>query len=199
MKIGVDLDDVLADTWNETRKFLNRRFGKNLTNKDFNDFGLAKTYGVSNDEVRKAFADAFNNGLYLNAKLIKGAVSGIGRLEDGNELYIITSRPRYIEGDTYSWVEKNFPSKFKEVRFSSHTTDLKEDTEKETKAEICKELGVLLMIDDNLDNLEECARAGVKGIVLDLDGNYNWNHREREPDGVERAFSWKEIVKIAQS
>src|SRR3989344_2809835 len=58
------------------------------------------------------------------------------------------------------------------------------------KVDVCKELGVELLIDDNLVYVNECATEGTPALLFDAP----WNQGVL-PAGVTRISSWDEVVR----
>lgn len=84
---------------------------------------------------------------------------------------VVTSRQAAVEGATRSWLERQFPGIFESVHFGNHYA--LDGTPARSKAEICKEIGAVALIDDSRHHALECARAGLKCVILF--GDYSWN------------------------
>lgn len=84
---------------------------------------------------------------------------------------VVTSRQAAVEGATRSWLERQFPGIFESVHFGNHYAS--DGSPARSKAEICKEIGAVALIDDSRHHALECARAGLKCVILF--GDYSWN------------------------
>jgi uncharacterized HAD superfamily protein len=58
-----------------------------------------------------------------------------------------------------------------------------------SKADVCRELGVGVMIEDSMSQAKEIAASGCRVLLLDCP----WNQGDL-PENVTRIYSWKEIV-----
>lgn len=122
-----------------------------------------------------------------------GAKEGVKQLQElGFDLVVVTSRQLLIQEATKTWLAKHFPpDTFQQIAFGNHWGL---EGRKITKLDLCKELGASILIDDSLDYCSEVAAAGLKALLLDLDGEYGWNKSDDVPLGVTRLTSWKEVV-----
>jgi uncharacterized HAD superfamily protein len=84
------------------------------------------------------------------------------------------------------WIDKHFPDTFTSVHFTSHVSK----TLKKNKSIVCKELGVEIMIEDNLDFALELAHNGIASLLVEKP----WNkQRTEEHPLITRVKDWKEI------
>ena len=103
--------------------------------------------------------------------------------EKGHELYVVTGRADKDIEQTELWIETYIPDVFKDVHYANWATSRK-------KSEICKELGIGILIDDNPGIALECANAGIRVFLFDQP----WNREQQFPDNVERVSSWDEVI-----
>jgi uncharacterized HAD superfamily protein len=187
MRIGIDLDDVVADSVAAMAAFHNERYGTSLKREDFVNYDLWKIWGGDRLDAIKKIEEFFLTDHFANISPVAGSVSGIAALKGmGHELYAVTARSDIAIRPTEVWIKKHFPDAFRGVHFANHFNLHKEPRK---KSEICKELGIGLLIDDSMENAKDCAAANIKVFLLD----YPWNQGDL-PDGVKRVFSWEEIV-----
>lgn len=113
--------------------------------------------------------------------------------ELGFELVIVTSRQFIIADETRKWIARHFPEDmFKEIVFGNHWGL---EGRKISKAELCKRVGASILIDDSLTYAADVSESGIKCLLFDLDGKYNWNKSDDElPVGVTRVYNWHEVV-----
>ena len=104
-------------------------------------------------------------------------------------MYVITARTEDIIEHTLKWIKKNFPNKFKYVHFAHNPYFGKEKTK--SKADFCKDLGIDLLIEDNLDFATEAAKENIRVFLFDAP----WNKSKSLPKNIKRVKSWKEILK----
>lgn len=75
----------------------------------------------------------------------------------------------------------------KEVYFGN-SNDINEGKEIR-KSDICKKLGADLLVDDQLEHAEDCARVGIEVLLY----NSPWN-QGIPLCGVTRVYSWHDII-----
>lgn len=186
--IGFDLDEVLLDFNNAFCSYHNRVYGTNLRRSDLIVFEYEKIINCSKEEVIKRVVDFYTSPEHLNTKPMDGAVEVINKLKDDNTLIIITSKPEMLREETLKWINKYFPNSFKDVFFTNHFYG---NGLRRSKGDVCKEVGVDMFIDDNLENLENVLSMGIPALLFDAP----WNqYASKYP--MTRVKSWNEILEI---
>jgi len=188
--ICVDCDDVLVDFHTPLRVWHNVTYGTNLKHEDFTSYRFNLIWGGSGEEAIRR-VNEFQNSPYAKKILpIEGAVEAIDiLLQRGKRLFLTTSRPIFLRGDTEELLNKYFKDKFLELFYSSNNYSQAKNSGK-SKGEICKDLNALL-IDDSLDYVKQCALLGLDGILF---GNYPWNQNGNLPKNVVRVKNWEEVL-----
>jgi uncharacterized HAD superfamily protein len=189
MRIGLDFDDVVADSMRTIVDLQNKQYGTLYKLQDVTSFGFENVWGGTKEEW-EVKVSGFLSTKYLAAlSPVAGAVSGIAALKKrGHELYIVTGRSEnYVEA-TEQWIAEHFPDTFTSVHYGNHV--LSGPSERRDKSDICKEYGIEVMIEDYMKNAKECADAGIRVFLFDQP----WNQGELSPN-MERVKSWDEIVK----
>ena len=187
MKIAVDLDDTLADSLTSFIEFYNKNYKPKIKYEDFIAYTLNEIIGISKEEENKIL-EQFDNSKYCDeVKPIKGAVEAIKKIIKKHEIVVITQRLKRFETKTRLWLAKYFPE-IKDVFF------IRNEYHKlvKSKAEICKEIGADILIDDAISNVVACEKAGIKVIVI----NYPWNQNKIFGKLVRRVKSWEEIASL---
>ena len=92
-------------------------------------------------------------------------------LSENNNLYVITARPKEIADTTIRTISQHFPDIFLEVLFSN---DFFNGSGSKKKSEVCKQFDVELLIEDNRDYALDCAKNGIKVLLLDKPWNKNY-------------------------
>lgn len=190
MKIGVDMDSVLAEIMIPLVNFHNDLYGTDLKLEDHIHYDLTKVWKCSNDEVLEKIDKFYRSSYFDKTQPVKGAKEGIGHLSKKHELIVITSRPYSIENKTLGWLAKHFPGTFKSVQHTNHINFDK--SKKRDKSSVCMELGIKLMIDDCLEFAEDCAGKNIKVLLVDTP----WNRSDKLHKNITRVLSWEEIVKL---
>ncbi|HIG51862.1 TPA: hypothetical protein EYQ19_00300 [Candidatus Pacearchaeota archaeon] len=185
MRIGIDLDEILAEWMNSFIDFHNINYGTNLERKDFYTFDLWKPLDIKRGEERERINNFSKSDFYRNISPVEGSIEGIDNLQN-NELFIVTGRKNKNKSATLDWIDKYFPNKFEDVLFSDYCS-IKNNIDK--KAEICSNLGIGFMIEDNGEWAHKCASSGIRTFLLDKEWNRGYSH-----PFLKRNYSWKEVV-----
>ena len=186
MLIGVDLDDVLAETFFAFDQFHNQRYGTSFTKKDHFTFDLSKFWNVSQKEAGERVKE-FNSSKYASEIMpLAGAKEALIELSRKHEIKIITSRLEEIREETQKWLEEHYPDHDFEVHYANHYYGI----EHQKKSEICRNLGIDILIDDCLEYALECSAEAIKVLLLDNP----WNQMDNLPKNVTRVSDWNNIV-----
>ncbi len=191
--IAVDIDDVIAAHAEALIEFGNKKWGTNLTLKDYDEH-WAKMWQIDAAEVEKRVTELNEAGFTREFKHYPDAVKVLAELAKRYKLVILTSRRREMSKDTLEWVEKYYPNIFSEIHFAGIWDNFKEPYHlmtNATKAKICQEIGADYLIDDQLKHCVAAAEAGVKGLVF---GEYHWNRAKKLPKDVIRVKDWQAIL-----
>lgn len=177
LKIGLDIDGVVSDSFPVFIKELNRYYGKDV--KEINNYDMSETFGVDWNEMSRFFCDHMEY-LFSAPEPMKGAVEGINfLLEAGHEIIYITARSCGGEEKvTYKW--------FKDKNIYMQKAYF---TGGKTKKDIVRENAIDVFVDDVMNNALEIVSLGVP--VLLMDSSYN---RGELPQGVIRCYSWDDIL-----
>jgi len=178
IKIGLDIDGVVADSFPVFRRELNRHYGKDIARIDSHD--MARVYDVEWEEIN-AFFDENVEYLFSEPKPMEGALETIKSwLTAKHEIVYITARRKgFEEKVTLEWLDRNNIPYNKEKTFFSGGA---------SKASAVREFKLDIFIDDFMFNALEVAELNVP--VLLLDAPYN---QGKLPQGVTRCYNWEEI------
>ncbi|HME86890.1 MAG TPA: hypothetical protein VKE88_00575 [Candidatus Nanoarchaeia archaeon] len=199
MKVGVDLDDVLSQTFEPIRLFHNSKYDTKIKFEDITSHPwyifMTEQYGpVTNEEMIRRFHEFYETDAFKNLALVKGAQEGIAELKKRHfDLDIITNRPSILHGATQQWLGKHFPGMFGGVHMTNKETN--DGGVKKDKFTFCKELGISVIIEDCLENAIDCvtkAKAAghpLRAILFDRPWNRHGDHEQ-----VKRVYSWPEAV-----
>ena len=85
---------------------------------------------------------------FKEMKIVPKSIEAIKNLAGDHELHIITSRPLSTEKETLRWLHKHFSlESFEKIHI---TEQMLSGSVKKTKAELCKDLGISIIIEDDL-------------------------------------------------
>jgi uncharacterized HAD superfamily protein len=185
MKVGVDIDDVITETFLGLINFINKKYGRNHTYGGITSYNLWEI-GIGSDksEAIKLVEEFFDLEGDSKSRLIEGSIAALESIHcSGDEIFIITSRPLSIRSQTDSFLKGCLGNIPYQVFYSGDFYG-----QGKTKVEICNELGIDLMIEDCLDYAEGFENQKV--CLLDKP----WNQKDNLPSNVIRVFNWQEIL-----
>ena len=187
MNIGIDIDDTIAKTSEETdiyakeytEKVLNRKF--EFKQVEILDPMWAKhLYGWSSEENDNIW-DLYYEKIMENVKPKDDAIEIINELSKENNIIIITARwdreNGIINEITKHWLD-TYNINYNKL-FIGH----------EDKRNIAKENEIDLFIDDNFKTCKQISEIGIKTLLMNSRIN-----KDMKTDNLERVFSWKEIA-----
>lgn len=187
MNIGIDIDDTIAKTSEETDIYA-KEYTENILKRKFelqkieilDPMWARHLYGWS-DEEDKNFWNLYYEKVMKNVKPKDDAIEIINELSKENNIIIITARwdteNGIIAEITKKWIEKysiNYDKLF--IGYLD-------------KRDIAKENNIELFIDDSFKTCKQISEIGVKTFIMDSRIN-----KEMKDDKLERVFSWKEIA-----
>ena len=192
MKIGVDLDGIIADINPPLRKAIIKGLGIDL----WADGG-PKTYWIQKDPriVSIPGGEEFVENLfinpttYINAAQVSNVVLSLTVLNDQeHDIWIITARPEVAREATKIWLKNNGLEWAVEKLIICDHNPLTRST---TKLETCKNLGLDLLIDDHASTIKTiCEELHIPGILIE----YPWNINEDVGKMGIYCENWNEIL-----
>ena len=184
MKIGIDIDEVVVECVKHYLEIYRREYGKHKQFEDITTYNLWEPLEISREEAIALFDNMFNKEMLHKVDFIDGAKEFINKLAEKFDLFFITARPLTIKKETKDFLETHFPYILFEIRHSRRFSDEKSIA----KEEICRNLGVSILVEDDLNHAEGCANVGIKVLLLDKPWNQDFEH-----ENVLRVYNWKEI------
>ena len=176
MLIGVDIDDVIADTERVVRQHLNARYGLRLRREDVTDFSLEKLAGLSPGDVQAFLEDFHRSGGYRSMAPIPGAREALTRLAARHRIVLVTARPEETRPDTEAWLaEHGIP--YHALIFSNGAG--KHGLQPYDR-----------FVEDRPAFALELAEAGVPVLLFDAP----WNRRVAHPR-IRRVRDWQEALR----
>lgn len=185
MKIGIDLDDVLADSLPHYLHAFNERFGFQVELTDA-AWRIADRFPqISRQEADDFFSELIADGFFSSRSLLPYAKEAVEALIDGgHRLYIITGRTPRDERITMDWLTRvGVRSHFEAV---VHRTC---DPVERHKADIASGLELGLFIEDELAVALAVADTAIPVLLFDRP----WNQGPL-PGNVRRIESWYEAL-----
>ncbi len=185
MKIGIDLDDVLADSLPHYLQAFSRRFGLTIGLADAAWQISDRFPQIPRQEAHDFFTKLIEAGFFSSRPLLLGAREAVERLaEDGHRLFIITGRASRDEAITRSWLTHvGLLSRFEAVIHKARAPVGRH------KSEAASELRLDLFIEDELAVAIDVAKTAIQVLLYDQP----WN-RGVLPGNLRRVRSWTEVL-----
>lgn len=189
--IAIDIDDVVANVIDWVRIWANETTGATLTPEHYRTDDV---YWEYYDAIwqRHGLADKINFTAVLEGMakdqssipVVEGARETIAELKKRYDLVFITSRPAYQQDETRRWLNERIDPEI--PMYLAYNPIV--GREARSKGEICAELGVKVLIDDNIANCQSAIEYGVDAVLF---GSYGWN--DNGADSLRRCGSWSEV------
>lgn len=110
MRLGIDLDGVVANFTQGWMNFYNREFGTEFVVEDSRNWGdlVDLTHFKDMDEFWEWASDLDGHSVFWHLEPFPGAVEAVRSLVDaGHQIVILTTKPDFAVGDTYHWIERH--------------------------------------------------------------------------------------------
>ncbi|KAL0091517.1 hypothetical protein J3Q64DRAFT_1319528 [Phycomyces blakesleeanus] len=180
--LAVNLDQTLSHTLEALVKWHNDTYSTHLTIEDFDTYDFAAVWGGSQESTCDKIRAFYDSEYFERIPPIQDfALEALKMFKKRKfTLVIITSRQQFVAAQTKQFVDRHYPGLFESIYFCNLGLSNAEQLEyvSKSKATICKEVGVDVLIDDSLDHALDCAQLGIKVLLYDRKGQYTWNHLE---------------------
>jgi hypothetical protein len=184
MRIGIDIDDVLADSLPHFVQAFNRRFGLQTPVGEAGWEIFRSHPEIPPEEIRAFFAELTQANFFGSRPLLPGAREGVAQLHrEGHRLFIITGRLLQDRDVTERWlVQAELSSFFQEVvcRDGTHAPL--------HKRQAAARLRLDLLLEDEYEVALSAAELPVHVLLFDRP----WNQGPL-PSGILRIRSWPEV------
>ena len=183
MRIGVDIDGVVCDSYPAWLQELNLHYGKNIT--VVTDYEMHLVFDVPRDDMNNFFVVNVER-LLMMPKPVSGAKEGIeALLREGHEVIYVTARTPEEKDITVRWLTMHeIPHEHERVLFSGF----------KSKVDLVKQWGIEVFIEDYQVNAKAIAESGVPVLLL----NASYNQDKPLQTGITRCQSWNEILEGMQ-
>jgi len=191
--IGIDCDDTLSETLNEVLKnpiFIKNGITKNDITHSYELFEnpILSQAWIDKKIAMKVYYDLFLSDDFRNIQPVEWALQKLQeRKSQGHTFIMITWRAMIIQDKTQQRVQQHFPNIFDSFLFSNHNVE-----NEIPKSELCKQAGVQVMIEDNLDFALEISQHNIPCFLLDKPRNKWYIYPENSQ--ITRVKSWDEIT-----
>lgn len=185
--IAIDIDEVLFGFTERFVAFHNRRYQTDFALHHMTSMSFHTVLGgTPDDDLRKVEEFQLGEG-NLDGEPVPESIEVLGRLKTDYELVIVTARQSSIEQQTRSWLERTFPDTFSDIHFANYWD---ENRPRRTKGDVCRDLGVQIIVDDQPSYINDCLEHGVTGLLF---GDYPWNQVVVDHPKVRRVKDWREV------
>ena len=156
-KIALDLDEVLVPLLRPMAKWrgVQMPHGKH-------PYLYREVFQCTEEQSQEILHKFYRSKDFLYLKPIPGAQRAMQILKntrDIDKLYVVTGRQDIVRETTELWVERYFPGVFDDVILTNSFTE-----HEVKKADLCRALGVGLIIDDSYQTCDECRDAGIDAV-----------------------------------
>ncbi|MFJ7733859.1 hypothetical protein ACIQXF_18530 [Lysinibacillus sp. NPDC097231] len=184
MKFGFDIDDTLIDLRAHAFSLYNKKLDKNISQEVFQTLErveIHEPFGLSDAEGSAMWNSSLEEIYFTNCPSFEGALEMLQTLvQQGHEIYYITSRPKQYCQQTKVWMEaQGFP--ITEGHFFCGMRDAE-------KVAIIKELTLDVYVDDKPAVLETLHDITTKVILK----NQSYNQHVELP----RLNHWHDFIKL---
>lgn len=189
MKIGIDIDGVLADFFDAYLNYHNKIHSTNFLMQDMQryHFWENKKWNLSENETKLEMLSFSDDPAFEDILVVEGAREGVLELSRrGYEMNLISARPDFLREKTFSWIGRNFLGVFKNIYFTNSF-----GASNGNKSEVCLKSGHRTLIEDNLDYADECAEKDIKVFLL----NHPYNQCNSLHPNVTRINDWEDLTK----
>ncbi len=192
-EIALDIDDLLLNTTDAVRRYVNVQVGIDLTQADYRAPGAYWGYyervwakaGVEDIGYNAEFHKELAKG-NIEVVPVQGAVDGVAALAERYSLRAITSRPSSLSAITSMCVNEYFSGQFTSIVYLGHAA-----TASQTKGEICEVMGASWLVDDNVDHCRSTVGRATSAVLF---GQYGW-HLD-VPGWLEHREDWPALVEF---
>jgi uncharacterized HAD superfamily protein len=182
LKVGVDVDDVLAASMELHLEIFNGYTGRTFTVEDVERFDLHHLYGIPEATAREYYAEHDRRAGELVP--VEGAVEALRLLADRYDPVAVTSRPDPEAHVTHGWLHEHFARLVSDV-FHTRT----HHGQRISKLKVCRQQGIGVLIEDRGETALECAEGGVDVVLFDK----GWNRHLSYPDNVVIVNRWEQV------
>jgi len=187
--LAIDIDEVIFPLVDDLIKYVDKEHKVFLSTDGFVKYRIEDIWPSGPEEGGRVFQDYLKQS-GIEIAPVKGAKEALDKLSQTFDLIVMTYRDVERGKETEYWLNHNFPELFKKVHMLGST---EKDFQYKSKGEVCKELNVYCLIDDQPANVISAHEHGVKSILF---GDYPWNQTDELPHAIPRVRNWEEAMDI---
>ncbi|MEA3493831.1 MAG: hypothetical protein U9R38_05540 [Candidatus Margulisiibacteriota bacterium] len=174
MKIGIDIDNVIADTFRDLSDYFNEFMGRKVDPSEVVDI-----FRKERLKLWRYFFNAWRTKVMTRISPIDGAIETIQGWSDKHHIKLITGRFPLFNRQTKSWLKK--------LNVPYHELHHSREKEKFLKAKDCD-----IFIEDHFEECELLAEHCDRVFLFD----HPWNRFSTKKKNIKRVKNWTEICAI---
>lgn len=179
---AIDYDGTIADTSAIKARWIRQELGQVVAPWHTDRETCERIIGNRYEDLSKA---VYSRPLTLAAPEVLGATFALYKLDQVGKIYLVTARPPDKLNSAREWLER-----LRLIEYFVDLVSIKEKGKETTKAQLCTDLGLDVLIDDELRYLTESGSRGLKRMLL----KNGCTEKLQVPRGIQFARSWKDVL-----
>ena len=181
--IAVDIDGVLADWVGTCVPILDNILQTNVSLKSNDAFSLHTAFGVSKKRMHKAIDDLYEIITVKDLKSVVGSQEAIECLSKDFNIIAITARPKKLHSLTEEWIKENYKNEITVMLGRAQGNSFGAGLHLDAKIEICKNEGVVCLVEDNPCEILALLKTQTEPICLKCPWNGSIANYPKVPRG----------------
>lgn len=178
MKIGIDIDDTMADTFDYLMPCISEFFKVDIKYLEDNNISY-NNLTEKMKERESEFAKTYYDKVIPFTPFKPKASEYIDKIKDlGHEIIVITARDKTLYKDEYKATIQELENN--NIHYDKLICDF-------DKAKVCKDEKIDLFIDDSIENCKKVSDIGIETIL------FNSKVNMKIKTDLKRISSWKDI------
>lgn len=178
-RIGIDLDECLAELLDGFLPWYNQRHGTSVRKESVREY---HEFFSNGSKPFSLFYEFCKTPAAAALAVVPGAREAAAELSQERKLYVITARADSTIPMTHNWLEQNFSNTFQDVFFITGR--------REKKSDVCKRVGIQAVVDDLGEHARDCVARERPVLLL----KKPWNEHEPHQDYIHRCEDWQAVV-----
>ncbi len=184
MEIAIDFDDVIVEFTDSLMDYYHKRYNKKVIKDQILVWDWSLYWGISREEAIKRVDEFHENHPAKDLLPLENALESLNNLMKNHKIVIITGRPIRFKHKVEEWLNHHLKNKLEIICAGEFHKG-----QAASKAEICKERKINLLLEDSGETALKCAEKNIKVILFDKPWNKKYNHKN-----IFRVNNWKEAI-----